>query len=358
MTAEVLPGHLAERRLRIGFVGCGDHAFRNVYPVLRYLPVDLVAVCDRERDRAEAYRRAFGAEQACTDVAQLEGLGLDAVLVVTSYDADGRTTHPEVAARFLEAGVSAWVEKPPVNDLADIALLRKAVQATGATFGVGFKKAFTPANRRARSLVMSEAFGTLGTLALRYAQRIPTPEQLGRRSWAKTSFLDHLGHPTSIVRLLGGPTRAVSHARSRNGTGFLTLHLESGALATIHLTDGIAHGYLAERTEAVGDNAGVVVENGERVLFVPHDQAGAYGRAPDFTTGPGATVWEPEHSLGQLYNKGLFLLGYHAELDHFCEAVAAGRQPEVGGLDWAEEGIRVFDAFRAGPDVLVELASL
>ena len=41
-----------DRRLRAGFVGCGGHAFRNVYPTLRYAPVDLVAVCDLNLDRA------------------------------------------------------------------------------------------------------------------------------------------------------------------------------------------------------------------------------------------------------------------------------------------------------------------
>ena len=32
------PSFEHDRRLRAGFVGCGDHSFRNVYPALRYLP--------------------------------------------------------------------------------------------------------------------------------------------------------------------------------------------------------------------------------------------------------------------------------------------------------------------------------
>ena len=30
------PSFEHDRRLRAGFVGCGDHSFRNVYPALRY----------------------------------------------------------------------------------------------------------------------------------------------------------------------------------------------------------------------------------------------------------------------------------------------------------------------------------
>jgi len=46
------------------FVGCGGHAFRNVYPALRYAPVDLVAVCDYDLERAKVYAREFGAAHA------------------------------------------------------------------------------------------------------------------------------------------------------------------------------------------------------------------------------------------------------------------------------------------------------
>ena len=34
------------KKLRTGFIGCGGHAFRNVYPTFQYAPVNLVAVCD------------------------------------------------------------------------------------------------------------------------------------------------------------------------------------------------------------------------------------------------------------------------------------------------------------------------
>jgi hypothetical protein len=79
--------------------------------------------------------------------------------------------------------------------------------------------------------------------------------------------------------------------------------------------------------------------------------------APQLTGGPidGTVVWEPEWSLGQLYNKAIFLLGYYNELAHFFEAVAARRPVAIGGLDYAEEGIRLFDAFKRPPGELVLL---
>ena len=33
-------------RIRAGFIGCGSHSFRNIYPTFQFAPVDLRAVCD------------------------------------------------------------------------------------------------------------------------------------------------------------------------------------------------------------------------------------------------------------------------------------------------------------------------
>ena len=46
-------------------------------------------------------------------------------------------------------------------------------------------------------------------------------------------------------------------------------------------------------------------------------------------------VWEPEFSLGQLYNSGLFLLGYAPEIIHFTTRLLDGYGPEYGTLDAA-----------------------
>ena len=108
-----------------------------------------------------------------------------------------------------------------------------------------------------------------------------------------------------------------------------------------------------------GDGGVACVENNIRVTWSPNpsrEVLGTYGREPLFTKdGAESLVWEPEFSLGQLYNKGLFLLGYYHELAAFCEAVLEQRPVDAGGIDDAEEGIRIYDAFAQGPGRLVEL---
>lgn len=343
-----------ERRLRAGFVGCGGHSFRNVYPVLRYLPVSLEAVCDLDADRAAAYAREFGAPRTYTDHQAMlrDEDGLDCVFVVTSVD-----SYPAIAVDCLSAGVSVWTEKPPVRTLDDVAAIRAVLG--DKQYAVGLKKAFAPANRKLRSLTERDDFGTLQSLALRYAQFIPTVDDLVTKAPSHDYFLDHLCHPLAVLRLLGGPARSMYYERSPNGSGVATFTMQSGVVASLHLPWAFSMRGIQERTEANGDRASAWAENNTRVTFAPNPRFSElhYGRDPDHTTDVhGVTVWEPEFSLGQLYNTGAFLLGYFDELAHFCTCVLDGTPVDIGGIDWAEEGIRIFDAFAHGPGTVIPLA--
>ncbi len=53
----------------------------------------------------------------------------------------------------------------------------------------------------------------------------------------------------------------------------------------------------------------------------------------------------PVFSLGQLYNKGIFLLGYAPEILHFCDSVLNNQPPERGNLDDALEMMRIYEAY-------------
>ena len=380
-----------ESRLKAAFIGCGGHSYRNVYPVFQYAPVDLRAVCDLSDEKAQAYARQFGGLRTYTNhLDMLEKEDLDCVFIVTGYDhANGaRLLHPQLASDCLRAGVNAWIEKPPVSSRQEVDQLRKDMTDSGKQLGVGFKKAFTPANWRARAIIDSEEFGELQTLSLRYPQPIPRPEDLlapeDEFNMLRLMFLDHLGHPLSALQLLGGTAASVYYTRTETGTGFLNLNMHSGAVACIHLTSGGSQRAMAERTEVSGDGGTVIVENNSRVTwcqspygdmfammqkldggdFARMMQSGGedsmisrYGRDPDFTSveEDAAKVWEPEFSLGNLYNKGMFILGYYNEIAYFCDAVLNDKPVDIGGIDYAEEGIKIYDAFKQGPNKLIEL---
>ena len=79
-----------DERIRAGFIGCGSHSFRNIYPTFQFSGVNLIATCDLNADKAAAYAAQFGAERSYTDYAEmLANEKLDAVFIVTNYDSDG-----------------------------------------------------------------------------------------------------------------------------------------------------------------------------------------------------------------------------------------------------------------------------
>ena len=114
-----------EKRIRAGFVGCGSHSFRNIYPTFQFAPVKLVATCDRHLDKARAFAEVFGAEAAYGDVdLMLQHDDLDAVFVVTGYDDQGRPQYPRLARQCLAAGKHVWIEKPPAATTSEIEQLQ------------------------------------------------------------------------------------------------------------------------------------------------------------------------------------------------------------------------------------------
>jgi predicted dehydrogenase len=349
--------------IRAGFIGCGSHAFRNVYPTFQFAPVDLVAVCDLDPAKADAFASQFGAEAAYTDHhAMLDRGDLDAVYIVVGYDDNGRPLYPSLAIDCLDAGKHVWFEKPPAATAADVEGVHAAAARAGKQAMVGFKKMFFPANEKARMLARGDDFGVTAQVTTEYPQYVPTVEQFDRYSGGEKNlpvmfFLDHLCHPASnLLNLLGAPA-TLSYERARNGAASATLTYDSGAIAQLALTWGAAAQDGLERTTIVGDNRHIVVDNNRRVTYhrMPYVE---YGATPDFyASGLEDTtlVWEPEFSLGQLYNKGLFLLGYYAEVNEFATAILEERAVAKAGLDDAWLVTHLFEAFAKGPGEKIAL---
>ncbi|MBW3625934.1 MAG: Gfo/Idh/MocA family oxidoreductase [Armatimonadetes bacterium] len=338
-----------ERRIRLCAIGCGGHAQRNIFPTYQYAPVDLVAVCDLDRSRAEACARMWGPAAVYTDHREmLEREQPDAVVIVTNYDAEGRPRYPVLAMDVMRQGAHAWIEKPPAASSDEILQMMAVSRETGKFVGVGFKKMFAPANRKAKEILSRPEFGPLSSLTARYPQPLPPPED--RADSRKTvGFLDHIVHPYSVIHYLGGPIESLYVERNdRTGASITSIRFTSGAVGSLHLAHGSSGMSPLERTELVGRGANVVVENNLRVTYYrPGGPEGGYGRAGTFYADEekAPLFWEPEFSLGQLYNKGLFLLGYAPEILYFCDCVLENRPPEVGSLDDALEILRIYEAY-------------
>lgn len=352
-SSAILYSHEYPRRLKAAFIGCGGHAFRNVYPTLQYAPVELVAVCDLKEESASAYASQFGARHIYTDhQAMLREIQPEVVFIVTNYDEHGNPRYPQLAVDCLQAGAHAWIEKPPASSVAQVQEMIAASQQTGKYIGVGLKKMFFPANRKARAITQQPDFGRITSITARYPQSLP-PFADRSDSRKMLGFLDHMVHPHSLLRYLCGDLEWLFVNRSdHNGAAVVSLRFRNGIIGSLHFAQGQSGMSHLERTEIVGEGANVIVDNSIRVTYYRRGGvAGGYGRAADYfgadNTAP--LIWEPEFSLGQLYNKGIFLLGYAPEIRHFTTRLLEGQPPEYGTLEDALEILRIYEAYQ-GPD--------
>jgi predicted dehydrogenase len=240
--------------------------------------------------------------------------------------------------------------------------MQASAERNGRHVMVGMKKMFFPANEKAKELMDGEDFGPVALATLQYPQFIPSVEEFGRYKTgeacgAVTGFLDHLVHPASLMIYLLGMPQSLYYERSASGAGLATFAFPSGAVASLAMTQGAANNGGMERTLIVSSKGRhIIVENNIRVSYVRSAPVG-YGDTPSFYAGTPqdatAATWEPEFSLGQLYNKGLFLLGYYNEVNEFARAVLEGRAPRKGTLEQAWQVTRIFEAFGEGPGKVI-----
>ncbi len=340
-----------ERKIKVGFIGCGGHSFRNIYPAFQYAPVDLRAVCDVRMERAGAYARLFGGLKAYENHHEmLEKEALDAVFVVTNYDENAKPRFPQFAIDAMNMGCHAWIEKPPASRVSEVNEMIAVSQRTGKFVMVGFKKCFFPAIEKVKQIISTEAFGRPASIYVRYPQSLPA-ENDRHDSRKMLGFLDHIAHPGSIIHYLMGKVRQVYFEDEPFNHGSMgILRFESEAIGVLHLASGESSTSPLERLEVIGAGCNVVVDNSVKLTYYRRGSRGpgGYGRAPNYI-GPDETAplyWEPEFSLGQLYNKGLFLLGYAPEITYFCECVLNDTPPAKCGLDAALEVTKLYEAYQ------------
>jgi len=330
------------RRLRVGIVGVGSHAYRNILPALHYLPVSLVAMCDLNAELLGQTAAEYGGVTTFTDAAAMyAAVPLDAVLICA-----GPRQHPALTIQALRVGLHVWLEKPPAMRAHEVEAM---IAARGdRVCAVGFKKAYMPATQKAAELLALPEFGALRSILAVYPMTITAD---GAGVLARGEFTNWLGngiHPLSLMLALGGPVTAVTTMRGPGAEAVGAVHLAytSGAMGTFFMAGGSPPGYPVERYELYGDRHAITIENSARVAYhrgIPFE----YSRTHDFTaagTDTGSIVWEIEHRLATLENKALFVQGVVNELDDFCGAVLDARPLHTANLEFALHLMRVYEA--------------
>lgn len=326
-------------RVRVGLVGAGSHAYRNVLPALNFLPVELVAIADPDAAHASAAARQYGAAHypSLTEMAAAETL--DAVLLCV-----GPHQHPPLALEAFDAGLHVWMEKPVAARSADV---QRLIEHRGDRVAVaGFKKTFMPATVKARELLETET-GPLRSMLVTYPMVVPDLSRDGLDSApANSLWLIDGCHPLSFMADIGGSARTVSVHRSARGGGACVVTFDDGVVGTLHLADGAPRSQPFERYALFADACSIEIDNGAKVSY-QRGIASEYGRTTSFAPpgqDGGALVWSAQNSLNTLENHPLFVQGLWGSLAHFCDAVLRSVPAVRGTLELGARVVALYEA--------------
>jgi predicted dehydrogenase len=128
-------------RLRVAVIGAGRWARSAHLPGFTRSPLsEVVAICDLDRELAEARAAEFGIPDVETDVDRiLSRSDIDVVDVVTRGD------HQDLVFATLEAGKHCLVEKPVCHDFRDVWRAHELAESKGLKTKVGLTFRYAPA---------------------------------------------------------------------------------------------------------------------------------------------------------------------------------------------------------------------
>lgn len=148
----------ANDNIQIALIGAGGMGTEDTNTALKIPGVRLVAVCDLYTGRLDQARKRWGDDIFTTrDYREiLNRPDVDAVIIGTPDH-----WHRQISVDALNAGKSAYCEKPMVHDITEGPAVIQAQQKSGKTFQVGSQGLSSLGNEKAKELFESGAIGQL-----------------------------------------------------------------------------------------------------------------------------------------------------------------------------------------------------
>ncbi|QHI69399.1 Gfo/Idh/MocA family protein [Tichowtungia aerotolerans] len=272
---------LAEKKIKIGLVGCG---FR-IWGVVRHMAshpdfknVEVTHVFDPDPEYGTIIRDEWAPELQFVDSYEeiLRNPEIDWVMI-----GSWNCFHAEQVIAAFEAGKHVFCEKPLATQFEDCVAMRKAWRESGRQFVIGFTLRYSPHYRKIKELVVSGAIGDLvsfefnETISFDHGGYIMGGWR-GDRSRAGTHLLEKCSHDIDIVNwIVDAP---VARAASFGGLDFFTpeneKHMErigaspEGKQAyRAHVGGRMGNPFTAEKS--IIDNQVAILEykNGVRATF-------------------------------------------------------------------------------------------
>jgi virulence factor len=300
--------HMAQHRVRVAFIGCGNLANQVHYPSLAsFDDVELAACCDLVAERRDETARLFNIPRAYADYQRMiEETAPDAVYIIL------RPHHLfDPLLWVIQQRLPAFLEKPPGVTLGQTRSLANLAEKHGSLTMVGFNRRFIPLLVDCRRRVKERGSITQVVVTF-YKHMLDQPQYYDGAVDLLTSDAIHC---LDTLRWLGGEVDQVvsdvswHHADYPSGFNAL-LRFEGGA--TGHLLNGYTVGKRVHTFELHARGISAFVDP-DSVACIYADN-GAVEEVLDTREVAGSTDFRAYY-------------GFTAESRHFVDCVKAGSLP-------------------------------
>jgi predicted dehydrogenase len=246
--------------LRVAVIGLGPIGNRHA-DLYKADPLsELVGVCDRQPERANAAAARLGVPAFYDAQKMLDALKPDVVSVTTGgveYGSD----HYEPTIQALSAGCHVLGEKPISNEIEEGEEMVAKAKAMGLYYGINLNHRFTPAARVAKRWVQEGKIGH--QLFCRMSMWIMNPAESS--PYYQIKALNP--HTVDVMRYFCGDIEAVqlfatkAPGRKIWSTTSFNMRFTSGAIGNLTASYDIERGHPMERCEVGGVNGRFVLDD-------------------------------------------------------------------------------------------------
>ncbi len=336
---------LGDKKAKIGFVGAGVHATRNLYPMIHLIPeIDLVAVCcNSSEEKAKRNARNFGALRWYTDLNKMFSQEkLDGAIVCGTPQ-----MHYEVGKKCLDAGLPIFVEKPSAISSKDALDLAEYASKKGLFGAVAYMKRSATCYRMAKAIVEKEEFGKITEIAVHFTTG-RYPVMWGIKEPERSFLIGFAVHIFDLIRFFCGEVAEI-YARLNNVKtiddsaifGYaITLVFKNGTVGVMNLNASEGPGWQThEYLTLAGFECRLEVKHMVELNYYANKK-----QMPEFNPDGRAQIfsWKPE-STELIASKAEGMIGYKGELQNFASAILGKEKLRADLFDGAK-GLQIAEA--------------
>ena len=225
------------KRVRTAVVGCGKVAHSHAEALQTLPESELVAVCDRMPERAQAFAEQYGCRAFTDPDVMYREAGVEAITVCTPHP-----LHREAVVTAASAGAHSLVEKPLAAGLADCDAMLEATRKAGVKLSVISQRRLYEPVARMKQAIDAGKIGrpVLGTfLMLSWRDEAYYRSDPWRGQWATEGggvLVNQSPHSLDILQWMMGPIVEVSGYWSNLNHPYV--EVEDTALAMIRFANG------------------------------------------------------------------------------------------------------------------------